>query len=75
MSSDLIKTTYENVLILICPNTTVHVPEYIFCRERLSQMLSKQRVPCGEQVAMLVNWVDGIRAQNFSFLSVSSSEL
>lgn len=38
-------------------------------------MLSMQRVPCGEQVVMLVNWVDGIRAQNFSFLSVSSSEL
>lgn len=38
-------------------------------------MLSRQRVPWGERVLMLVNWVDGTRGQSFSFLSMSSSEL
>lgn len=38
-------------------------------------MLSRQWVPCGERVLMLVNWVDGTRAQSFSFLRMSNSEL
>lgn len=38
-------------------------------------MLSRQRVPCGKRVLMLVNWVEGTKGQSFSFLSASSSEL
>lgn len=38
-------------------------------------MLSRQRVPWGQQVLMLVNWVEGNRAQSFSFLRMSNSKL
>lgn len=53
----------------------VHLPEQIFLKERLTQILSRQWVPCGDRVLMLVNWVDGTRALSFSFLSTSNCEL
>lgn len=52
-----------------------NLPEKLFLRERLTQMLSRHWVPCGERVLMFVNWLDGIKAPSFSFLRISNSRL